>query len=88
MTYKVELTKVAEKFIKKQDRTRRQQIKRIIESLSEDPFKVKNVKTLQGIGDNVYRIRFGNFRVLFQVKSRDLIILIIKIGPRGDIYNK
>lgn len=87
--YKIKLKKEAAKFIKKQDKTRRQQINKIIELLRKDPYQVKNIKPLKGTGEaHIYRIRFGDFRMLFQVINDELFIIIIKIGPRGDVYKK
>ena len=84
--YKVELTKAAVKFIKKQDRSRREQIGVIIDLLKENPYQAKNIKPLKGYGENVFRVRFGDFRLLYKVNNEKLVILIIKIGPRGDVY--
>lgn len=84
--YKVLLKKNVAKFVKKQDAKRRLQIKKVIDGLSENPYNTKNVKPLIGFGSEVYRIRFGDFRLLYQVEHDYLIVLIIKIGPRGDVY--
>ena len=45
-------------------------------------FDVKNLKTK----DNLFRLRIGKFRALFSMKDNELIILVINIGSRGDIY--
>lgn len=37
-------------------------------------------------GRTGYRLRIGNWRALYRVKKEKLIIEVIKIGPRGDIY--
>lgn len=85
--YRVKLRKEVAKFIKKQDKRRRQQISNIIELLRKDPYQVKNIKPIKGTElKEVYRIRFGDYRLLYQVKKEELVILIIKIGPRGDVY--
>ncbi len=36
--------------------------------------------------DAFYRIRIGDFRVIYSIKDRKLIILIIRVGNRRDIY--
>ncbi len=53
--------------------------------INELPFG--DVKRLQG-GSNNYRLRVGDFRIIFSKDGEKLIILVIEIGPRGDIYNK
>lgn len=58
---------------------------RIIRAINELPFG--DVKRLQGNTDD-YRLRVGSYRVVFNKDDDDLIILIIEIGPRGDVYSK
>jgi len=64
----------------------RGQIKRRIESLSANP-QPPGCKKLLGImdGDNpVYRVRQGDYRILYSV--RPIIIVILDIGHRKDVY--
>lgn len=44
-----------------------------------------NIKKLSGIPD-LYRLRMGNYRVIYQVRHKELIVLILKVGNRGDVY--
>ena len=46
-----------------------------------------DVKRLQGGNDN-FRLRVGDLRIVFSKNDEELTILIIEIGPRGDIYKK
>lgn len=43
------------------------------------------VKKLQG-DDNSYRLRVGDYRVIYEVVDNVLIVTVIKIGHRSDIY--
>jgi len=54
-----------------------------VDNLKENPFS-KNIKRLKGI--DVYRLRIGDYRVLFEI-DKDLI-KILKIGHRKNIYKK
>lgn len=46
-----------------------------------------DVKKLQGnLGD--YRLRGGNFRIVFRKDDENLIIIVIEIAPRGEIYKR
>jgi mRNA interferase RelE/StbE len=54
-----------------------------IQSLSIDPYP-SGCRKLTG-EDSVYRVRQGNYRILYEVKSKKLIILILKIAHRKDI---
>lgn len=37
---------------------------------------------------DIYRIRVGEYRVLYQVKDEVLLILVVKVGKRGEIYKR
>lgn len=56
-----------------------------IKKLSFDP-RPKSVKKLKGY-ENLYRIRIGNYRVVYTIEDKILIIEIIKIAHRQDVYN-
>lgn len=75
--FKIVYSKKAEKFLRKQDRANQ---KRITEAISKLPFG--DIKKLQGTTG--FRLRVGDFRILFHVEG--IIIDIIEIGNRGQIY--
>ena len=78
--YDIQITKKAEKFIKRQDtNTQKRIIKAILELPKGDVKKLKNM-------DDVYRLRVGDFRILFEKKNDQLVIIVIDIGNRGQIY--
>jgi mRNA interferase RelE/StbE len=35
---------------------------------------------------DVYRLRVGDFRVIYEIRNDELILVVIKVGPRGDVY--
>lgn len=78
--YRLIITKKAEKFIKKQDKDTQ---KRIIKAILELP--KGDIKKLKGI-DEIYRLRIGDFRVLFEKNDEELVIIIVDVGNRGEIY--
>jgi len=55
----------------------------LINSLLENPLP-RNVKKLSH--HNKFRIRYRNYRILYQIKNNELIILILKISHRKDAY--
>ena len=57
-----------------------------IDRLSENPFPV-NSKLLKG-SDDTYRLRVGDYRAIYQVRKKEVLVLVIKIGHRKDIYRK
>lgn len=66
------------KFLKKQDKATQQRLVSAIEKLPLDG----DIQKLQGTDG--YRLRVGSFRVLFDING--IIIDIIKIGNRGQVY--
>ncbi len=71
-----ELKKISKPFIKR--------IIYAVENLSINPFP-PNCKKYQGI-DHTYRIRVGNYRIIYTIFEKNLTIEIIKVGHRKDIY--
>jgi len=57
-----------------------------IESLADDP-RPPGVKKLVG-EDNLWRIRVGDYRVVYEIKNAKLLVLVLRIAHRKDIYRK
>ncbi len=76
--FKIVYSKKAVKFLKKQDTVTQ---KRIVTAISKLPLE-GDIKKLQGADG--YRLRIGNYRILFDING--IIIDIIDIGNRGQIY--
>ena len=72
-------SRAAVKVINSMDRATKQRIKAGIEKLPNG-----DIKPLQG-SKGSYRLRVGEWRILFSYPERDTI-LIEKIGPRGGVY--
>ncbi len=84
-SYRIYLCRSAAKELKRlPDPTIHKVIKRI-ESLAIDPRPIDCVKLT---GQELYRIRQGNDRIVYSIQDNELIIWIIKIGHRKDIYKR
>lgn len=57
-----------------------------LEKLKNDPFEHPHTKKMKGSEGNVYRLRVGEYRVIYEIKNDKLIIYVVRVGPRGDIY--
>ena len=71
--YKIEFEKAAIKFLEKQDKTQRLRIYKAIYKLPEGT----DIKKLQGY--NLYRLRVGNYRILYSIDDTVKIITIENI---------
>lgn len=76
-------SKQAYKYLKKQNE---QDYNRILSEINKLPDNHNRIKKLSGIS-NLYRLRVGDFRVLFTPELEHGTIKIEKILPRGDVYN-
>jgi mRNA interferase RelE/StbE len=55
--------------------------------LAENPAVLKNnIKKLAGTKENYFRLRIGSYRVIYEKMDKELVILIIRIGHRREIY--
>lgn len=61
---------------------RRRMVSRI-QALAIDPRPTGSEKLS---GHDLYRIRQGNYRVLYSIQDTDLVVLMIKVGHRRDVY--
>jgi mRNA interferase RelE/StbE len=57
-----------------------------IEALAQDP-RPRGARKLAG-EEGLFRIRVGDFRVLYVVRDLELIVLVLDIGHRKDIYRR
>ena len=55
-----------------------------IKSLSKDP-RPHGVKKLKGL-EEAYRVRCGKYRIIYEIKNKELIVLIVDVDARKDIY--
>lgn len=46
---------------------------------------VLDIKKLKGLS-NIYRVRAGDYRMLYEIKSQELIVFVLQVGHRKDIY--
>ena len=85
--YRVRYKKNAEKFIKTNKIIGIKFFQAFTE-ISQDflsCYKKYDIKKLKGY-DDFFRLRIGKYRAVFRVKNQELILLVIEIDSRGDIY--
>ena len=85
--YQVKFLKKAVNELKAIDPIWQNRIKEKIVQLAENPSQLKNrIKPLKGKYSKFLRLRVGNHRIIFQRKENELIILIIRVAHRNEIY--
>ena len=85
-SYKIEWKQSAKKELKKLDKQIIPRILQAVENLAENPYSSGSKKLIGS--DSIYRIRVGNYRIVYNIKSSVLIIEIIKVGHRREIYRQ
>jgi mRNA interferase RelE/StbE len=83
-SYRVEFTRSAEKDLRKIDKSRVPAIYDEIERLAAEP-RPYGVKKLAG-ADRTYRIRVGDYRVVYEIEDNVLLVLVIRVAHRKDVY--
>lgn len=86
MAYRVEFTPRAAKDFRSLDGSIRGRIKQRIDALADNPYP-SEIKKIQGEGE-LYRLRVGEHRILYQVKGKILLVLIVRIRHRRDVYRR
>ena len=82
-TYKVEFTKSAQKELKKLPKDVSVRIARAIVNLSDNP---REGKVRPMIGIKSWRLRVGDYRVIYDISDAKFTILIIRVRHRKDAY--
>lgn len=84
MTYSILLAPSAERQLKALTGPVQKRIVKRLRSLKETP-RPQGVKKLAGEED-LYRIREGDYRIIYTIQDKQLIVLVVKIGDRKEIY--
>ncbi len=85
MPYTVEVQRKAAKFLRSvNDAGLSRRLRETIDSLAQTPRPSGCVK-LSG-SDDLFRLRVGDYRIIYQVRDAVLIVLVIDIGHRREIY--
>lgn len=83
--YQIEYTRDAVKALKAMPRNVSLQIRSKIELLAADPFAANNnVKKL--VDREAYRLRVGDWRVIYEIEGGRLVIHVLTVAPRGGAY--
>jgi mRNA interferase RelE/StbE len=88
MSYKIELATSAERDLKKLTKDVYLQVRKIIYELAENP-RPHGVETLTSYGKGKhYRVRSGNYRIIYQIFDDIVSVQVVKIGHRREIYER
>lgn len=84
MPYSISYSRTAAKAFRRIHPQARERLKVAIENLAVEP-RPKGCKRLSG-GDGEYRIRVGDYRVVYDIDDGILLILVLRIAHRREVY--
>ena len=86
MTYRVEVAAAAAHQLRKLDRSAQRRVQAAIELLADEP-RPSGAKKLVG-GNGEWRVRTGDYRIVYEIHDNVLVVLVIAVGHRRGIYNR
>lgn len=84
MPYEIVLTEESQRFLKKCDKAFKNRILDKLEELEKDP---RLGKPLTANLAGLWSLRIGDHRAIYQIRDNELLIIIIRIGSRKNIYS-
>jgi mRNA interferase RelE/StbE len=84
MAYRIEFRPAAVRDLAKIDHIAREKIASKIDGLQQNP-RPQGVEQLRGRGKR-YRLRVGVYRVIYEIEDDILIVLVVRIGHRREVY--
>lgn len=86
MTYRVQISPAALRQLRKLDPPARRRIQAAIELLGNEP-RPSGAKKLVG-GEGEWRVRTGDYRIVYEMHDNVLLVLVLAVGHRRDIYQR
>ena len=86
MRYQIEVALAAVRQLRKLDPGARRRIQAAVELLADEP-RPSGSKKLVG-GDGEWRVRTGDYRIVYEINDDVLLVLVVAVGHRRDIYQR
>ena len=88
MSWSIRVSSIAEKYFKKLDKKLQRKIQEKLRALSrqQNPLENVQVRALTGELKGFYRLRIGDYRIIFALLEEEKVIAVVNILPRGDAY--
>jgi mRNA interferase RelE/StbE len=84
MTYQVVLSPSAIRQLRKFDPDVRRRIQAVLELLAENPRPPAATRLVGGAGE--WRVRTGDYRVIYEIDEGRLLVLVLRMGHRREVY--
>jgi len=84
VTYRIDVAPAAQRQLRKLDPAARVRVQAAIELLAETPRPPGATKLVGGEGE--WRVRTGDYRIVYEIEDSRLLVLVVAVGHRQDIY--
>jgi mRNA interferase RelE/StbE len=84
MTYTVRLNARVGKVLDRLPPDMRRRLVRRLEALEDNP-RPRGLEKLAGV-EELYRVRVGACRIVYTIRDRELVVIVVRIGHRRDVY--
>lgn len=86
MSYSVTLSPAAARQLRKFDPEVRRRIQAVIELLAENPRPPAATRLVGGGGE--WRVRTGDYRVIYEIHEGELLVLVLRMAHRREVYER
>jgi mRNA interferase RelE/StbE len=86
VTYEVRLAPAAVRQLRTLDPPGRRRVQAAIDLLAEEPRPPGARQLVGGAGE--WRVRTGDFRIIYDIRDGELLVLVIKVGHQRDVYKR
>lgn len=87
MTYRIHILPAARKELAGLAAGARERVDRCIRALADNP-RPHGVLPMKGQFKGLYRARVGDYRIVYQVRDEVLLIIVVRVGHRKDVYRR
>lgn len=86
MTYEIALTPAAARQLRKFDPQVRRRVQAAIELLATEPRPPAATRLVGGAGE--WRVRTGDYRIVYEIVDKRLLVLVLSVGHRREVYRQ
>jgi mRNA interferase RelE/StbE len=84
VTYRISLSPAAARQLRKFDPQVRRRIQGVLELLAVEPRPPAATRLVGGAGE--WRVRTGDYRIVYEIGDQELLVLVLRVGHRREIY--
>ena len=86
MNYRITLAPAAARQLRKFDPPLRRRIQAVLELLAVEPRPPSATQLVGGSGE--WRVRTGDYRIIYEIHNDQLLVLVLRMGHRRDVYER